>query len=420
MRSSQHILLTAVTLAALVAASPATIRAQNLPPLDADKLPATNSNIPPGIQWNAPDLGEGPFLIETAVPEHRELQVRVIARELQQPWGIAFLPDGAILVTERPGRLRIIRDGVLDPEPVAGVPEVRRGGLQGLMDIVLHPDFARNRWVYISYHRPTADNQGETVLARAHWNGSALVDWDDIFESGATGTEASRIGFGNDGMVYMTISAPGTGEAVLRSQRPDDYAGKTVRLRDDGSIPDDNPFVGRPGWLPGIYTLGHRNGHSMSLNPWTGEFWVTEQGPNGGDEINILKAGANYGWPYVSHGRSYPGPLISADPTLEGTEQPVIFWVPSIAVTGMTFYDGKVFKGWERNVFVGGLRYGETPRTGQIQRIQFNENWDELRREPMLLELGQRIRDVAEGPDGLLYVLTAENRGAVLRIEPRD
>jgi glucose/arabinose dehydrogenase len=406
--------------AAVLVSVPLSAQPPGLPPLDPDSLPATTSEIPPGIQWSAPDLGDGPFLIETAVPEHRELQVSVVASGLRQPWSIAFLPDGAMLVTERGGDLRIIRDGVLDPAPVAGLPAVRSGGLQGLMDVVLHPDFEQNGYVYLSYHRPVDENLGETVLARGTWNGQALVDVQDIFESGATGTESSRIGFAADGMLHMTISAGGTGEGVIRSQLTDDYAGTTIRLHDDGRIPADNPFVDRPGWLPAIYTTGHRNGHSMTLNPWTGELWVTEQGPNGGDEINVLEAGANYGWPYVSHGRTYPGPAVSDTTYLEGTKQPTIVWVPSIAVTGMTFYSGRVFTEWERNAFVGGLRYGETPRTGQIQRIQFNENWQEIRREPLLLELKQRIRDVREGPDGLLYVLTAENRGAVLRIEPRD
>ena len=403
----------------IIAALPALAFAQSpeLPPLDAATIPATTSTIPPGVAWASPELGDGPFLIESAVSDHRELRVVVVAR-LQQPWSLAFLPDGAMLVTERAGRLRIIRDGVLDPEPIAGIPEVRAGGLQGLMDVVLHPDFASNNLLYLSYHRPAGDS-GETVLARGRWTGTAVADLENIFESGTTDTEGSRIGFGPDGKLYMTISAPGTGEDVLRSQRPDDYAGKTIRLNLDGSIPPDNPFVGREGWLPAIYTLGHRNGHSMALNPWNGTLWVTEQGPNGGDEINVLEAGANYGWPYVSHGRTYPGPRVSESPYLEGTLQPTVVWVPSIAVTGMTFYSGRVFTGWERNAFVGGLRYGETPRTGQVQRIQFNENWEEVRREPLLLELGQRIRDVREGPDGLLYVLTAENRGAVLRIEPR-
>ncbi|HEX7081657.1 MAG TPA: PQQ-dependent sugar dehydrogenase [Gammaproteobacteria bacterium] len=400
--------------------APAAAQSSSLPPLDPAALPATESSIPPGISWSSPPLGEGPFLIESAVPEHRELRVVVVARGLEQPWSIAFLPDGATLVTERPGRLRIIRDGVLDPEPVAGVPEVHAAGLQGLMDVVLHPEFEENHWIYLSYHRPTSEGEGETVLGRGRWTGTALDDFEVIFETGATGTEASRIGFGADGMLYMTVSAPGTGLGVLRSQKPDDYAGTTIRLHDDGRIPDDNPFVDKPGWLPAIYTTGHRNGHSMTLNPWTGELWVTEQGPNGGDEINILEAGANYGWPYVSYGRTYMGPSVSKNPYLEGTKQPVVFWVPSIAVTGMTFYSGRVFTEWERNVFVGGLREGETPRTGQLQRIQFNENWQEIRREPMLRELKQRIRDVREGPDGLLYVLTGEREGAVLRIEPRE
>jgi glucose/arabinose dehydrogenase len=420
--TNRRALITIGTIASLTALVCARVVAQppGLPPLDPDSLPATTSSIPPGIQWSAPDLGDGPFLIESAVPAHRELKVVVVARGLRQPWSIAFLPDGAMLVTERGGNLRIIRDGVLDPDPVAGVPDVRSGGLQGLMDVVLHPDFESNAFVYLSYHRPFDDNLGETVLARGRWNGRALVDVEDIFESGATGTESSRIGFAADGMLHMTISAGGTGEGVIRSQLTDDYAGTTIRLHDDGRIPADNPFVGEAGWLPAIYTTGHRNGHSMTLNPWTGELWVTEQGPNGGDEINVLEAGANYGWPYVSHGRTYPGPVVSESPWLEGTKQPVLYWVPSIAVTGMTFYSGRVFTEWERNAFVGGLRYGETPRTGQLQRIQFNDNWEEVRREPLLLELKQRIRDVREGPDGLLYVLTAENRGAVLRIEPRD
>jgi glucose/arabinose dehydrogenase len=321
---------------------------------------------------------------------------------------------------------------VLDPTPVAGVPKVQAGGLQGLMDVVLHPRFAENRFVYLAYHKPvpvpgappTASGApamaGETTLARGVWNGTALTDVRDIFQSGATRTESSRIGFGRDGMLYMTISASGTGPDVFRSADPNDYAGKTIRLRDDGTIPPDNPFANKPGYKPAIYTLGHRNGHSMALNPETGEFWVTEQGPNGGDEINVLKAGANYGWPSVSAGRNYMGPKISDAPWKEGFEQAVVTWVPSIAVAGGTFYTGDRFSGWKRNFFVGGLREGETPRTGQLQRIEFNDKWEEIRREPMLRDLHQRIRDVRQGPDGLLYLVTAEDQGALLRIEPAD
>jgi glucose/arabinose dehydrogenase len=370
--------------------------------------------------------------------------VVVVTKALEQPWSATWLPDGSMLVTERPGRLRIIRNGVLDPTPIAGVPRVRAAGLQGLNDVVLHPRFAENRWVYLSYHKPvpapapatttpaatnagavqpqaaTPQEAGAATLARGTWNGTSLVDVRDIFESGATSTESLRVGFGRDGMLYMTVSASGTGPDVLRSAAPNDYAGKTVRLRDDGSIPPDNPFVNKPGYKPGIYTLGHRNGHSMQPNPETGEMWVTEQGPNGGDEINVLKPGANYGWPYVSNGRNYMGPKISENPYREGNEPAIVVWVPAIAVTGGTFYTGDKFPGWQRNFFVGGLRQGETPRTGQMQRIEFNEKWEEIRREPMLQELHQRIRDVRQGPDGFLYVLTAENPGAVLRIEPGE
>jgi glucose/arabinose dehydrogenase len=405
-----------------VAAAAAQAQAPKTWPLDAATLPGAITGIPPGTGWPSPPLGDGPFMIESVRPEHRNLRVVVVARGLEQPWSLAFLPGGDLLVTERVGRLRLIKDGKLEATPVKGVPAVRSGGLQGLMDVVLHPRFADNQFVYLSYHRPAGENAGETMLARGRWDGNALVDVRDIFATGATGTEGSRIGFARDGMLHMTISAPGVGPDVVRSQNPQDYAGKTIRLRDDGSIPDDNPFAKDAGYLPAIWTLGHRNGHSMVLNPWTNELWVTEQGPNGGDEINVLQKGGNYGWPLASHGRVYSGPRVSADPALEGMIPPLVFWVPSIAVTGMTFYQGDVFTGWTRNAFVGGLREGEVPRTGQLQRIEFNERWEEIRRETLLRELpNQRIRDVREGPDGLLYVLTAESPdGAVLRIEPAN
>ena len=390
-------------------------------PLDPETLSGAITGIPAGTGWPSPPLGEGPFLIESVRPEHRNLRVVVVARGLEQPWSIAFLPGGDMLVTERVGRLRLIKGGKLDPTPVAGIPAVRSRGLQGLMDVVLHPRFADNHWVYFSYHRPVGEDAGETMLARGRWENDRLVDVREIFTTGATGTEGSRIGFAKDGMLHVTISAPGVGPDVVRSQDPKDYAGKTIRLRDDGSIPDDNPFVKDARYLPAIYTLGHRNGHSMVLNPWTGELWATEQGPNGGDEINILQKGGNYGWPLVSYGRVYSGPRVSPVPALEGTIQPIVFWVPSIAVTGMTFYQGDVFTAWRRSAFVGGLRQGEVPRSGQLQRIEFNDKWEEIRRETLLRELGQRIRDVREGPDGLLYVLTAEAPdGAVLRIEPAN
>jgi glucose/arabinose dehydrogenase len=377
-----------------------------------------NSDAPPPIVWEPPSI---PNSINLESAEERHLRVVSVAKHLEQPWSVAFLPDGTMLITERIGRLRLVRSGKLDPEPVAGVPQIQTGGprgLQGLMDIALHPDFETNKWVYLAYHKPAGDGAGETVLARGTWNGAALVDVREIFESGATETEASRIAFGRDGMLYMSISAPGS-PTIRRSQDPNDYAGKVIRLRDDGSIPDDNPFVHRNGFKPAIFTMGHRNGHGLAVNPETSDLWETEQGPSGGDEINVLRSGRNYGWPAVSYGRDYWGPLVSPHPFRQGMEDPTVVWLPSIGITGMTFYTGDRFPHWKRNLFVGGLRQGGIPRTGQIQRIVFNAQWQELRREPLLTELKQRIRDVRQGPDGLLYVLTAEEDGALLRIEPR-
>src|SRR5436190_1825151 len=404
----------AAATAAVVGSRAQQVRKQTLAPHELN-----NSDAPPPIIWEPPALPDGSVNVESA--EERYLRVVVVTKGLQQPWSVAFLPDGAMLVTER-CRLRIVRHGRLDPSPVAGVPQVQTGGprgLQGLMDIALHPRFDENKWVYLAYHKPAGEGAGETVLARGTWNGTALVDVHNIFESGATDTEASRIAFGRDGMLHMSISAPGS-PSIQRSQDPNDYAGKTVRLRDDGSVPDDNPFIGRPGYKPGIFTMGHRNGHGLAVNPETGELWETEQGPSGGDEINVLRPGRNYGWPLVSFGRDYWGSRISAHPSLAGMEDPIVVWLPSIGLTGMTFYTGDRFPHWKRNVFVGGLREGGVPRTGQIQRIVFNEKWEELRREPMLMELKQRVRDVRQGPDGLLYVLTAEDQGTLFRIEPAE
>jgi aldose sugar dehydrogenase len=386
--------------------------------LEPDGAPsrlADGPGVPEPIVWPAPPLAKGPFHIQSA--EERNLRVVKMARGLEQPWSLAFLPDGDILITERPGRLRIMRRGVLDPDPIAGLPEIRADGLQGLMDVAPHPRFGENRWLYFTYHKPEGGD-GAVTLARGTWNGTRLDDVRDLFESHALGTEASRLTFAPDGMLYMSVSAPGGTPDGARSQDPNDYAGKVVRLRDDGSIPPDNPFVHRSGYKPGVFSLGHRNGHALVVNPETGDLWQTEQGPNGGDEINVLKAGKNYGWPKVSYGRQYFGPYMSPQPSRRGMEQPALFWVPSIGVTGMTFYTGDRFPAWRRNAFVGGLREGEIPRTGQLQRIVFNDRWQEMRRESLLRELHQRIRDVRQGPDGLLYVLTAEDDGALLRIEP--
>jgi len=382
--------------------------------------PARTPTAPPPIIWPSPPLPEGPIVLDTGIQHQIRLTV---TKGLNQPWSMAFLPDGAILITERPGRLRIVRNGVLDPNPIAGLPQIQARGLSGLMDLALHPRFSENKLIYFTYHKPAGDdsakggnNAGIITLARGRWDGTALADVRDVF-SAIQGANASRIVFGKDGMLYMTVGI-GDPPTAMRAQDPNDLAGKVLRLRDDGTVPPDNPFVGRPGYRPEIYTMGHRNALGLAVQPDTGAIWECENGPNGGDEINILQPGKNYGWPIVSYGRFYLGPRVSEVPWREGMEPPLVFWVPAIAVSGMTFYTGDKFPNWKNNVFVGGMRQGEVPRSGHLERIDFNAKWEELHRESMLRELQQRIRDVRQGPDGFLYVLTAENDGALMRIEP--
>ena len=348
-----------------------------------------------------------------------DVRVSVVARGLRFPFSLTFLPDGDLLVTERTGNLRRVRDGVLEPEPVRGVPESvfqgesgLPGTVHGLMDIHLHPDFESNRLVYFTYTKPSSsDERGVAALARGRWDGEALVGTEDLFVASAGG--ASRFAFGLDGTIFMTI---GGGDA----QDPSSHGGKVLRINDDGSVPDDNPFVGMEGYAAEVYSLGHRTALGIAVHPLTGEVWQIENGPNGGDEINIIRAGLNYGWPEVSFGRTYQGPWQAETPTHSGYEYPVVYWMPSIAVSGIAFYTGDRLPKWKGDVFVGGLRYGEIPGTGQLQRILFNENMEELRREVLLADLRQRIRDVRMGPDELIYVVTDEADGAVLRIEPAN
>jgi glucose/arabinose dehydrogenase len=375
---------------------------------------------PPAIIWPSPPLSDGPIVLDTGIQHQIRL---VVTKGLNQPWSMAFLPDGGILITERAGRLRIVRDGVLDPNPIAGLPKIQAQRLSGLMDLALHPRFTDNHLVYFTYHKPAGsnpansdNNAGIITLARGRWDGTALVEVRDLF-SAIQGANASRIVFGRDGMLYMTVGI-GDPPGAARAQDPNDLAGKVLRLRDDGSVPPDNPFVGRAGYRPEIYTLGHRNALGLAVQPDTGAIWECEDGPNGGDEINILQPGKNYGWPIVSFGRFYLGPRVSENPWREGMEPPLVFWVPAIAISGMTFYTGDKFPNWKNNVFVGGMRQGEVPRSGHLERIDFNDKWEELHRESMLRELQQRIRDVRQGPDGFLYLLTAENEGALMRLEP--
>jgi aldose sugar dehydrogenase len=379
-------------------------------------LVVAEAQQPPRVGMAIPPLGAGPWIYDTH--EQHRIRVSVVTKGFSHPWALAFLPDGNVLVTERSGRLRLVRNGVLDPEPITGTPAVRTVGLGGLMDVALHPRFAENRLVYLTYTKAVDGTKGAPALARGRLDGHALVDVRDVIVAtpafeGAGGLNA-RVVFGRDGMIYVSTG----GNTGNTSQEPGSLRGKILRLRDDGSVPDDNPFVKYPGYRPEIFTLGHRNTLGLIVHPITGDVWNHENGPNGGDEVNIILRGRNYGWPTISFGRDYPGPKISEHPTREGMESPLLVWLPQIATSGMAVYTGDRFPAWKGNLFVGSMRQGGIPGTGHIQRVVFNDKMEELRREPMLTELHQRMREIRQGPDGLLYLLTDEEDGAMLRIEP--
>lgn len=384
--------------------------------IPAQQTPRQQKQQKQPIGVPVPPLGNGPFIFDTA--EQHQIRVTVLTKALEHPWSLTFLPDGSMLVTERPGRLRVVRDGKLDPRPISGVPKVLAVQLAGLMDIALHPRFTENQLIYLTYNKPGDNKQVATALARGRLENGALTDVRDIFVADWLPESAngynSRMAFGRDGMIYVSNGASNSDS----SQDPKSHRGKIMRLRDDGTVPPDNPFAGRTGYKPEIYSMGHRNTLGLIVHPVSGALWNNENGPNGGDEINVILPGRNYGWPIASYGRTYEGPRVSDVPWREGVEQPLVFWVPSIAVSGMAVYTGDRFPAWKNNVFVGSMRTGEIPGTGHIERIVFNDKTEELRRETMLTELHQRFRDVRQGPDGLLYLLTDEDQGALLRIEP--
>jgi glucose/arabinose dehydrogenase len=370
-------------------------------------------------------LGAGPWDFGTGRGAFR---VTVVTKGVDRPWGIAFLPDGDMLVTERPGRLRVIRKGVLDPTPLGPLPPIAAAGLGGLLDVALHPQFAQNRLIYLSYSKPgEGEGNATTAVMRARWDGgSTLTDVKDILVTDgwhggpnspqgigpASGSFGSRLAFDRNGLLYVTT---GDRNYPPFSQDPANHNGKILRIRDDGSVPPDNPFVGKPGYKPEIYTLGHRNPLGLAFHPVTGELWSTEQGPQGGDELNLIQAGKNYGWARVSLGRNYDGTRVGEGFTAPGLEEPVVFWVPAIAISGLSFYNGDKFPAWRGNAFVGGMRNN----TGQhIQRVQFNQQALPTGRELLIGDLRQRIREVKPSPDGFIYALTDQPFGAVLRLEP--
>jgi glucose/arabinose dehydrogenase len=383
----------------------AAVFSQQKPTPGGPAAPAQGGNFPRVQPLPAPD---SPRTFDTLAGR---IRVVPFVTGLANPWSLAFLPNGDMLVTERVGRLRVVRNGALAAEPLAGVPQVHAMGQGGLLEVALHPRYAENQLIYLTYSKP-GPGGNTTALARGRFDGKTLSGVQDIFVADAWRDAnqhfGSKLAFARDGTLYMTV---GERNDRNRAQDTNNHAGKVLRLRDDGTVPPDNPFVGRAGFKPEIYSYGHRNLQGLTIHPETGEVWETEHGPQGGDELNRIVAGRNYGWPVVTFGREYNGATITDRPWQEGMEQPVAVWVPSIALSGMVFYTGDRFPGWNGNLFVGGL-------SGlQLQRVAFSER-GVFGRESLFEELRQRIRDVRQGPDGYLYVLTDANPGAILRIEP--
>lgn len=350
---------------------------------------------------------------QTFQSEKHAFRVVTMTRGLENPWSIAFLPDGRMLVTERAGRLRIVsRDFKLDSKPVEGLPEIVASGQGGFFDVVLHPQYADNGWIYIAYNAPGPGGWG-TALARGKLQGHRLTNLQVLFsmepKTRAGHHFGGRIVFDGKGMVYLTLGDRGD---MPRAQKLDDHAGSVIRLHDDGRVPKDNPFVNRTGAKPEKFTLGNRNMQGAALHPQTGELWTHEHGPQGGDEINVMRAGRNYGWPVISYGVNYGiGTRIGEGTAKPGMEQPLHVWVPSIAPSGMAFYTGDKFPNWKGNILIGALR--------DEMLVRLELDGEKIVREERLLK-GQigRIRDVRVGPDGFVYLLTDERDGVVARLEP--
>jgi glucose/arabinose dehydrogenase len=350
--------------------------------------------------------------------EH-DYRIVTVAEGLANPWSIAFLPGGDMLITERAGRLRIVRDGTLLPDAVAGVPEVLAEGQGGLLDVALHPDFEINRLLYLTYSKPVEDGS-TTALVRGRFEGDQLTDVEELIEAATRGRGhyGSRLAFDGNGYLFMTVGdrqAPPSGDLEAHpAQDPSNHHGVTIRLHDDGRVPADNPLVGQAGARPEIWSYGHRNPQGLAFHPETGDLWLNEHGPQGGDEFNLIRPGLNYGWPVVGYGVNYgSGSAIHEGTHREGMEPPVHFWVPSIATSGLLFYTGGQFPAWKGNAFVGGLN-------GQ-QLARLTVDGQEVTAEETLVRGKGRIRDVRQGPDGYIY-LAIDGRGGglteVVRLEP--
>jgi len=358
----------------------------------------------------------------TAVPDDEVVMERVeseaatfrvvrVLDDLQHPWGMAWLPDGRMLITERPGRLNLVDGETV--QSVSGLPEIRARGQGGLMDVAPHPDYENTGWIYFTYTAPGEDGNG-TVLARARLDGSALVDRETLYEQAPfidSGRHfGSRIVFAGDGTLFFGIGDRGQRDPALNTSNS---IGNIFRLNLDGSIPEDNPFVNAPDTLPEIYSYGHRNPQGMVLHPETGQLWEHEHGPHGGDELNLIEAGSNYGWPAITYGDEYLDQSPIGGTEAPGMEQPITYWDPSIAPSGMAFYTGDLFPAWENQMFLGALAHQH------IRRVVLEGNEVVHQEELLRNEIG-RIRDVRVGPDGYLYALTDASGGGLYRLEPVD
>ncbi len=353
---------------------------------------------------------------------YHDFRVVTVADGLVHPWSMAWLPGGDLLITERPGRLRIVRRGTLLPDPVPGVPEVFAQGQGGLFDVLPHPNFASNRLLYLSFARPKGEGS-TTAVIRGRFENDRLTDLEEIFEAKTEGRGhyGGRLAWDHDGFLFLTVGerqVPSTGDLEAHpAQDLSNHHGVTVRLHEDGRVPVDNPFVGQDGALPEIWSYGHRNPQGLAVHPDTGDVWLNEHGPQGGDELNLVQPGLNYGWPVIGYGVNYrSGSAIHAGTHREDIEPPTHFWIPSIATSGLMIYTGDRFPAWKGSFFVGGMAGQQlarlTPSVDRPQRIEQEET--------LTYGIG-RVRDVRQGPDGYIY-LAIEDRGgaptAVVRLEP--
>ncbi len=377
--------------------------------------------------WLAPSVGAQ----ETAYEAERgPYRVVTVVDGLQDPWSIAFLPTGEMLVTEKPGRLRIVRDGVLQPEPIAGTPSVRYLGQGGLLDVALHPDFESNRLIYLSFSKPNEDgSQGTTAVVRGRLEGNRLENVEEIFEAQAWSTSGghygSRLVFDREGYLFITVgdrqASPAIETAYLHpAQDLSNHQGTTIRLHDDGRVPADNPFVGRTDALPEIWSYGHRSPQGLAIHPETGDIFQNEHGPQGGDELNLIQRGRNYGWPVVGYGTNYGGTQLFSTREVTGMEHPLQHFTPSIAPSGLMVYTGDAFPEWKNSVFMGGMAHPQMarlPLVGEGEGVYVGR----MERPPLMYGFG-RVRAITQGPDGLIYVaIDARGTGEltpIVRLEP--